>query len=283
MLLIEFHDFCCYAYEGITDLANQGDFVDGIFKAAGSSYTFSTSDRYSHSNYPTKLFNGGKPLSGKIRRSFSNPIDKKGVTAYLEKHIDSDKVRTVMNKFSLPGNAETSLTALSWALSEQLQIIIHEPDNHVDVVAAEYQRYLTETVDTLSAPFQPLYDGDSYWNQSDRSSTYKLDFYEKITHEWVIRNMGKVRWTGRKLICTNHKQIPPRADTDSINIPDTNPGETVTVAVTFDARGVEGRHDSTWAMVNADGDDCFPSSNGTLKVTIMVVNKAFCKDGGNTQ
>ena len=101
--------------------------------------------------------------------------------------------------------------------------------------------------------------------------------------EWVIRNMGKVRWTGRKLICTNHKQIPPRADTDSINIPDTNPGETVTVAVTFDARGVEGRHDSTWAMVNADGDDCFPGSNGTLKVTIMVVNKAFCKDGGNTQ
>ncbi len=116
MLLIEFHDFCCCAYEGITDLANQGDFVDGIFKAAGSSYTFSTSDRYSHSNYPTKLFNGGKPLSGKIRRSFSNPIDKKGVTPYLEKHIDSDKVRTVMNKFSLPGNAETSLTALSWAL-----------------------------------------------------------------------------------------------------------------------------------------------------------------------
>ncbi len=95
--------------------------------------------------------------------------------------------------------------------------------------------------------------------------------------------MGKVRWTGRKLICTNHKQIPPRADTDSIDIPDTNPGETVTVAVAFDARGVEGRHDSIWAMVNADGDDCFPGSNATLKVTIIVVNKAFCKDGGNTQ
>ncbi len=268
MLLIEFHDFCRCAYEGITDLANQGDFVDGIFKAAGSSYAFSTSDRYSHSNYPTKMFNGGKPLSGKIRRSFSNPIDKKGVTAYLEKHIDSDKVRTVMNKFSLPGNTETSLTALSWALSEQLQIIIHEPDSHVDVVAAEYQHYLTKTADTLSAPFQPLCDGD---------------FYEKITHEWVIRNMGKVRWTGRKLICTNHKQIPPRADTDSIDIPDTNPGETVTVAVAFDARGVEGRYGSIWAMVNAVGDDCFPGSNSTLKVTIMVINKAFCKDGGNTQ
>ena len=188
-----------------------------------------------------------------------------------------------MNKFSLPGNAETSLAALSWALAEQFQIIIHEPDSHADVVAAEYQRYLTETADTLSALFQPLYDGDSYWNQSDRSSTYNLDFYEKITHEWVIRNMGKVRWTGRKLICTNHKQIPPRADADSINIPDTNPGETVTVAVAFDARGVEGRYESTWAMVNADGDDCFPSGSGSLKVTIMVVNKAFCKDGGNTQ
>ena len=283
VLLIEFHEFCDNTYEGITDLANQGDFVEGIFKASGSSYTFSTSDRYSRSNYPTKLFNGGKPLSGKIRRSFSDPIDKKGAAAYLEKHIDSDKVRTVMNKFSLPGNAETSLVALSWALAEQLQIIIHKPDSHADVVSAEYQRYLTETADTLSVPFQPLYDGDSYWNQSDRSSAYKLGFYEKITHEWVIRNMGKVLWTERKLICTNHKQIPPRADTDSIDIPDTGPGEKVTVAVTFDARGIEGRHESTWAMVNADGDDCFPGSSGSLKVTITVVNKAFCKDGGNTQ
>lgn len=283
MLLIEFHEFCGNAYEGITDLANQGDFVEDIFKAAGSSYSFSTSDHYSRSNYPTKLFNGGKPLSGKIRKSFNNPIDKKGTATYLEKHIDSDKARTVMNKFAIPGNAEVSLAALSWALSEQLQIIIHEPDSQADVVATEYQRYLTEPADALSAPFQPLYDGDSYWNQSDRSSTYRLDFYEKITHEWVIKNIGKVRWNGRKLICTNHKQIPPRADTDSIDIPDANPGETVTVTVSFDARGVEGRYDSTWTMVNANGDDCFPRGSGSLKVTITVVNKAFCKDGGNKQ
>ena len=36
-------------------------------------------------------------------------------------------------------------------------------------------------------------------------------------------------------------------------------------------------------MVNAVGDDCSPGSNATLKVTIMVVNKSFCKAGGNTR
>ena len=213
-------DFCGNAYEGITNLANQGDFVEGIFEAAGSSYAFSTSDRYSHSNYPTKLFNGSKPLSGKIRRSFSNPIDKKKSLFILRNTSIPNKVRTVMNKFSLPGNAKTRPAALFWALAEQLQIIIHEPDSHADVAAAEYQRYLTETADTLSTPFQFLYDGDSYWNQSDRSS---------------------------------------------IDIPDTSPGETVTVAVTFDARGVEGRYESAWAMINADRDDCFSSGSGSLK------------------
>lgn len=281
--LIEFQDFCSSAYEGITDLANQGDFVEGIFKAAGSSYTFSTSDRYSRSNYPTKLFNGGKPLSGKIRKSFPNPIDKKKAAAYLEKHIDTGKVRMVMNKFALPANAKENLIALSWTLAEQLQVIIHEPDNGADVIISEYQRYLTEATDSLSAPFQPLYDGDSYWNQSDRGSTYTLDFYEKITHEWVIKNTGKVRWTGRKLICSNHKQIPPRADYEAIDVPDTKPGAIATIEVVFDARGAEGQFISTWHMEDADGNDCFPSGSNALSVTIKVVNKAFSNNGGNKQ
>lgn len=281
--LIEFQDFCSNAYEGITDLANQGDFVEGIFKAAGSSYVFSTSDRYSRSNYPTKLFNGGKPLSGKIRKSFPNPIDKKNAAAYLEKHIDAGKVRIVMNKFPLPGNAKQNLTALSWALAEQLQIIIHEPDNGADVVISEYQRYLTEAADSLSSPFQPLYDGDGYWNQSDRSSTYTLDFYEKITHEWVIKNTGKVKWTGRKLICSNHKQIPPRADYGAIDVPDTKPGAIAKIIVVFDARGAEGQFISTWRMEDAVGNDCFPGGGNALSVTIKVVNKAFSNNGGNKQ
>ena len=281
--LIEFQDFCSNAYEGITNLANQGNFVEGIFKAAGSNYTFSTSDRYSRSNYPTKLFNGGKPLSSKIRKSFPNPIDKKNAAAYLEKHIAADKVRTVMNKFALPGNAEQSLTALSWALAEQLQIIIQEPDNDTNVVISEYLRYLTEASDSLSSPFQPLYDADSYWNQSDRNSTHALDFYEKITHKWVIKNTGKVRWTSRKLICSNHKQIPPRADYEVIEVPDTKPGDTATIEVAFDARGAEGQFVSTWRMEDAEGNDCFPEGNSALSVTINVVNKAFSNNGGNKQ
>ena len=57
----------------------------------------------------------------------------------------------------------------------------------------------------------------------------------------------------------------------------------MTVTVAFDARGVEGQHDSIWAMVNAAGDDCFPGSNAILKVAIIVINKSFYKDGGNTQ
>lgn len=282
MFSIEFKNFCGKAYDGITNLSNQGDFVTDIFKAAGSNYIFNTTG-YSKSNYPTKLFNGGKPLSGKIRKSFRDPIDKKGVADYLEKHISNGLIQTVMDNFAIPGNAEINLTALSWALAEQLQIIIHQPDSDSDVVSSEYQRYANEPIDTLGSSFQPLYAGDAYWNQSDRNSTYTIDFYEKITHKWVIKNTGKVCWTNRKLVCSNYKQVPPRTDTDSIVIPETKPGETATLAVIFDARGIEGQFVSTWAMINGSGDDCFPNSSYSFSVTINVINKAFNSYGGNRQ
>ena len=180
MLLIEFHDFAATLTKVLLTLPIKATLWMASSKRPGAAIP---SALLTVTATPTIIDKAVQRRQAPLRQDsqeFQQPHRQKGVTAYLEKHIDSDKVRTVMNKFLLPGNAETSLTALSWALSEQLQIIIHEPDNHVDVVAAEYQRYLTKTVDTLSAPFQPLYDGDSYWNQSDRSSTYKLDFYEKL-------------------------------------------------------------------------------------------------------
>ena len=142
MICIDFAHFCKGIYGSVEGVANQDSFVMEVFKAAGSSYAFTKKGAYSSSNYGAKLFNGGKPLSKKHRDSFPDPINTTGLAKYLSEHIKKASVRTVMNYFTIPTDADINIPALAKALTDQLQIIIHEPDSDADIIATNYQQYL---------------------------------------------------------------------------------------------------------------------------------------------
>ncbi len=253
-----------------------------VFKAAGSSYAFTKKGAYSSSNYGAKLFNGGKPLSKKHRDSFPDPINTTGLAKYLSEHIKKASVRTVMNYFTIPTDADINIPALAKALTDQLQIIIHEPDSDADIIATNYQQYLSQP-ETDEPPFhKPLYAGDAFWIETAPADRrHEVDFYEHFTHTWELLNSGKVAWTGRRLICINEDSITPCAMQLSIDIPDTAPNERAVVSVEFDARGNEDTFESQWVMVDKNNKECYPNYSSPFNVTIVVENRTFKKSGGN--
>lgn len=284
VICIDFQHFCRGIYNEIEGVSNQDTFVIEMFEASGSSYVFNDRSAYSRSNYAAKLFNGGKPLSGKIRTSFPNPIEKSGLAKYLAEHIKKASIRTVMNYFTIPMDAEENLEALVLSLADQLQIIIHEEDTDADVVASNYQQYLIAPVEGGWIPRKPLYDGDAYWLDTRASSdrTHTVDFYQRFTHTWALVNTGKVSWKNRKLICQNTSEITPYAGQVSIDLPDTAPNRSAKVSVEFDARGEEDTFVSKWIMVNEDGNNCFPEYSGSMDVVIEVKNLGFKRTGGSS-
>lgn len=87
VICIDFAHFCRGIYNSTEGVPNQDAFVIDVFKAAGSSYSFTKKGAYSNSNYGVKLFNGGKLLSRNHRSSFPNPINTTGLAKYLSEHI----------------------------------------------------------------------------------------------------------------------------------------------------------------------------------------------------
>ena len=49
-----------------------------------------------------------------------------------------------MNYFTIPTYADINIPALTKALADQLQIIIHEPNSDADIIATNYQQYLSQ-------------------------------------------------------------------------------------------------------------------------------------------
>jgi len=280
---MDFSFFCKGIYGSIEGVSTQEVFVEDLFKASGSNYSFSKAGRYSSSNYGAKLFNGSKHLSKQHRESFPNPIDKTGVADYMLRHIKDASARTIMNYFSIPSDVTVNTQILSRSLADQLQIIIHEPEVEKDVVESYYQQYTIEPTSNNVSCQRPLYDGDEFWvGNINNVRNHSVDFYEHFTHTWRIENQGKVLWKNRKLVCQNDSEITPCVFPQEVVIPETQPNKSVTISVEFDARGVEKEFISKWTMVNENGQDCFPGLSGALNVIIDVNNKEFRKLGGNS-
>ena len=160
VICIDFAHFCRGIYNSTEGVPNQDAFVIDVFKAAGSSYSFTKKGTYSNSNYGAKLFNGGKLLSRNHRSSFPNPINTTGLAKYLSEHIKKASVRTVMNYFTIPTDADINASALTKALADQLQIIIHEPDSDADIVATSRHSISHSMMEMLSGLERHLPTGD---------------------------------------------------------------------------------------------------------------------------
>ena len=187
-----------------------------------------------------------------------------------------------MNYFTIPTDADINASALAKALADQLQIIIHEPDSDADIIATNYQQYLSQPETDEPSFHKPLYDGDAFWIETAPADRrHVVDFYEHFTHTWKLLNSGKVPWTSRRLICVNDDSITPCAMQQSIDIPETAPNGRATVSVEFDARGDEDTFESQWVMVDKNNKECYPNYSSPFNVTIVVENKTFKRSGGN--
>lgn len=87
---------------------------------------------------------------------------------------------------------------------------------------------------------------------------------EVFTKTWAVMNTGKESWCGWSLVC---QDTPPCGNSNvnqlipeqwSIAIPDTPPGEKVTLCVTFRAPSQPCRVISYWKSIDAQGNLMFP-------------------------
>lgn len=99
---------------------------------------------------------------------------------------------------------------------------------------------------------------------------------ECITKIWEIANAGDFRWLGRRLVCQDqggglyrrvgetylpihHALVPERTEYE---IPDTAPGEAISINIEFAIPDSPAWVASYWKMVDRQGKLCFPEYEG---------------------
>lgn len=274
VILIKFSSFCQAIYPRCPQIKSQGMFVSKLFVAAGSNY-FSVSTT-SDKDYQKKLYNDSKSLTQNLKDSFPNPINIDGLVAFFRDNIERIKLREVMTGFAIPLSVEPDETLLAKALATQMQLLIQSDNSDVDdIVATEFQRLLCEPDTKPLQQRTPLYPGDSAWVLEYKPHrSYAVYCYDKFQHAWMIRNNGSQTWRGRKFVFANCNEVRPRADVNSIDIPDTPPGKDIKITTGFDARGFEGEFDCSWEMQDCDGENCFPNDKRKFNIIINIRFKA---------
>lgn len=114
---------------------------------------------------------------------------------------------------------------------------------------------------------EPYYIGDEIKNTNTVCS-YITSVYTPIEHEWILSNIGTVPWIDRNLVFVNSNEVRARANCNILSIPTTLPGEQVSVKVQLDPRHFDCISECIWAMVDKQGNNCFPCSPDFFKVTI---------------
>jgi hypothetical protein len=128
----------------------------------------------------------------------------------------------------------------------------------------------------ISAPLaEPLVPGDGFRWVGDGPTPYEsLDSHVRVNEDfekiWEIQNSGSVVWSGRYL---RRERTPEDSGSCSslprVPIPQTKPGETIQIGVSFRAPSVPGQCYTEWRMVDDSGKDLFPNLKA-LPMTVRV-------------
>lgn len=277
-ILIKLSEYFKAVYPVMDNQKNQGLFVTRCFQSAGSNHFALSTWKQTSSDLETQrmLYKGNRKLTADMRASFPRPIDSVGLSEFFLKNISSNNLRKAMTMFAIPPTAEENCKAFTRSLSSQFGLFVsNDTDNVDDIVAMEYQRFLSEPDDVPIPQFTPLYPNDSAYVSFQPQMTYSTTAHGKFQHTWSIQNDGKQTWRGRKLVFSNRTEVRPRADTDTLDIPDTPPGESIKITTDFNARGFEGKWDCIWEMQDCDGNNCFPNNKRLFCITVIA--KFECK------
>lgn len=254
---------CVGVYPSCPQLTSQGKFVTALFKAAGATPYISPS-------LLKQLFSGDKPFSENQKVSFRGTDNFASLTDFFVKNIPDEKVMAVIASFGIPEKAAPNKKALASALAMQMRAIVESDANEVDdIIAMEYQRLKTEPSAEQAELSKSLYPGDSAWVlECKPQRSYSTNCYDRFSHEWLIQNTGTQAWHRRKLVLTSRFKNGPAVSPYNIEIPDTEAGKDIKIAIDINAGGGEGRFELIWMMQDSDGNDCFPNNRHLFCVSI---------------
>lgn len=251
---------------------NQGRFMREVFKNAGYDRFPTSSDE----DYAKKICNGSKPITADMRNGFPKPYYVYELTTYYVGKISDDKLKTLAISFEIK-DKEINKECLCKAIASQFFLYIEgggADKAEINTVPANYERLLSGTIDEKMLGF-PQYSGDKAWVINGQSvSAYTKGFYEKFEHVWNIRNIGKVYWHKRKLVCRSIDTQYIKVDAAVLNIPDTAPGENTEIKIEVDSRGKENTFLSNWEMIDEEGNNCYPNDGTLFNFTVTVINKS---------
>jgi hypothetical protein len=269
---MNFSEFANKIHPNLAGISNQGQFVGGLFNAAGDTH-FPLNPSYDTYDLQKKMVNGTRKINPKMKNRFPSPIDTEGLHNFFSRRIGETTLPIIMRNFGIPESEPEHKEFFIRALCTQFQNIVTEASNEVnDIVATEYFRLLKESGAEIKSD-APYYPGDNFHITDqipERKHTY--NFYQDFKHQWKIKNMGTVTWENRYLECINQSDIRIKAKNKIIKIPKVKPGDEVYLITEFNSRGIEGDYDALWEMKDIDGNLCFPNKETQLRVVVTVSN-----------
>lgn len=266
---MNFSEFANKIHPNLAGISNQGQFVGGLFNAAGDTH-FPLNPSYDTYDLQKKMVNGTRKITPKMKNRFPNPIDMEGLHKFFSKRIGETTLPIIMRNFGIPESEPENKEFFIRALCTQFQNIITEASDEVDdIVASEYLRLLRESGSEIKTDV-PYYPGDDFEiiDQQPKRK-HEVNFYKDFVHQWTLRNTGSVTWEGRYLEFVNQSDLPIRASSKTIDIPKVKPGEEVSLAVEMNARSCEGDFEAIWEMKDSEGRSCF-TKNQVLMMEVIV-------------
>lgn len=254
--IVTLSDLCKGVYPACPTLKSQAKFIDALFEAGGSKAFISES-------YKKQIFTNPAKFTDNLKHELRGKNNVASLVSFFEENLANDRLPSVISFFGIPEKGEINKKALFTALAMQFRAIVNsDTENGEDVLLLEYQKYKEQPQegDKNQQPVSVLYPGDQIYPNMKYRPVYSVNVREDVIHTWNFSNVGTQAWTGRRLYFLNHDEVHPRANSNYIDIPDTQPGKSVKISVGMNARGFEGKTECVWIMVDSEGNDCFPNS-----------------------
>ena len=266
---MNFSEFANKIHPNLAGISNQGQFVGGLFNAAGDNH-FPLNPSYDTYDLQKKMVNGTRKINPKMKNRFPNPIDIEGLHNFFSRRIGETTLPIIMRNFGIPKYEPIHKDFFIQALCTQFQNIVTEASDEVDdIVVSEYLRLLRESGEEIKSDY-PYYPGDDFQLIEDNpKQRHEVSFHSDFAHQWTIKNTGSVTWVDRYLELVNGDNLTIRASRKIIDIPKVKPGEEVTLSVEFNARGCEGDIEAIWEMKDSEVRSCF-TENKVLKIAVSV-------------
>ncbi|AKK02998.1 NBR1-Ig-like domain-containing protein [Corynebacterium epidermidicanis] len=278
-------ELCRAAYRKCDKHKSQGKFAVQLFEACGCTYRFDKSG-----DYARKICFDARAISDDIRLALPKTgVKTAAVSQFIQLSMESsrgekqtmqDRLQEVARNLGFPSDVEVESEAFYCAYAHAIKIAVQGLNDQRDVLSL-YELHVSEAVDEDDQYWTPLYEGDRVKaSQPPALQNNQLDYWELLTHEWVLHNQGSLRWENRTLVCLNpNDRFLRPMDTELIEIPTVEPSKFVRISATFKARGRDGTGTSEWRMLDQRGQDCFPNQRSEFNVQAHIGNNTVLGEG----